>query len=210
MYLLNKYTAWYKSIILAAQFRVTDGYVERHHIVPKSLGGSNRKDNLVKLTAREHFVCHWLLTKMTEGKARSKMWLALSKMCVISGTHRRHQVSSRQYSQIRKQAGKANSGVNSATYGRKRPADEQLRINETRAANRALQPPYKHTEDSKKKIGIANTGHSPSAGVRAQWSKVRKGRPGQDNNSGKHWYNDGMRSYLKTTCPEGCVPGRLV
>ena len=45
--------------------------------------------------------------------------------------------------------------------------------------------------------------------LREQWSKVRKGRPGQDNNSNKHWFNDGQKSYLKLTCPEGCVPGRL-
>ena len=24
-----------------------------------------------------------------------------------------------------------------------------------------------------------------------------------------HWFNDGQKSYLKLTCPEGCVPGRL-
>lgn len=30
-----------------------------------------------------------------------------------------------------------------------------------------------------------------------------------DTNTGKHWYNDGVRSYLKKECPEGCVPGRL-
>ena len=40
------------------------GYYERHHIQPKSLGGNNKKENLVKLTAREHFICHWLLVKM--------------------------------------------------------------------------------------------------------------------------------------------------
>lgn len=45
--------------------------------------------------------------------------------------------------------------------------------------------------------------------LREQWSKVRKGRPGQDNNSGKHWFNDGQKSYLKLICPKGCVPGRL-
>ena len=28
-------------------------YVEKHHIIPKSEGGTNDKDNLVNLTARE-------------------------------------------------------------------------------------------------------------------------------------------------------------
>lgn len=38
-------------------------YTECHHIIPKCLGGTNDKDNLVLLTAKEHFVCHHLLFK---------------------------------------------------------------------------------------------------------------------------------------------------
>lgn len=40
------------------------GYSEKHHIVPKCLGGSDDKFNLVVLTAREHFLAHYLLTKI--------------------------------------------------------------------------------------------------------------------------------------------------
>lgn len=210
MYLHNKYSRWYNSIVLSAQSRVTSGYIERHHIIPKSLGGTNSKDNIVKLTAREHFICHCLLSKMVTGKEKSKMCLALLKMCVISGTHQRYKVSSKRYEVIRRNAKDANSGSNSPMYGRKRPPEEQLRLNASLALSRANCPPYKHTEESKKKISLATIGrHNPSAEVRAQWSKVRKGRPGQDNNSGKHWFNDGLKSYLTKDCPEGCVPGRL-
>lgn len=44
--------------------RVLDGYFEKHHIVPKCLGGSDEKDNFVLFTAREHFIAHLLLWKM--------------------------------------------------------------------------------------------------------------------------------------------------
>jgi hypothetical protein len=73
MYLDNKYTRTYYSLISKAKSRnfktrksaiSSLGYVERHHITPKSLGGDNSKTNLVYLTAREHFIAHWLLTKM--------------------------------------------------------------------------------------------------------------------------------------------------
>ena len=64
MYLQNKYTHCYYNIVNRAKARSTVGYFERHHIIPKSLGGTNDVDNLVNLTAREHFICHWLLTKM--------------------------------------------------------------------------------------------------------------------------------------------------
>jgi hypothetical protein len=53
---------------------------ERHHIIPQSLGGSNDKSNLVYLSCREHFLCHWLLVKMTEGDNYHKMLYALMGM----------------------------------------------------------------------------------------------------------------------------------
>lgn len=39
-------------------------YGEIHHIVPVSLGGSDDKSNLIRLSAREHFICHALLAEM--------------------------------------------------------------------------------------------------------------------------------------------------
>lgn len=78
--IVNKYSNLYNKIVLKAKCRINNGYTERHHIVPQSLGGSNDKDNLVNLTAREHFICHWLLIKMTEGEERSKMLYALNGM----------------------------------------------------------------------------------------------------------------------------------
>ena len=66
MFLPNKYTKWYFSIIENAKHREVSGYIERHHIIPRSLGGSNSKNNLISLSAKEHFVCHVLLTKMLD------------------------------------------------------------------------------------------------------------------------------------------------
>ena len=78
--LTNKYSKLYYKITSNAKQRTTEGYTELHHIIPQSMGGSNDKENLVELTAREHFICHWLLIKMTEGKDRSKMLYALNGM----------------------------------------------------------------------------------------------------------------------------------
>jgi 5-methylcytosine-specific restriction endonuclease McrA len=58
LFIDNKYTNWYNSIIDSARNRILEGYSENHHIIPKSLGGSNDKSNIVALTAREHFICH--------------------------------------------------------------------------------------------------------------------------------------------------------
>lgn len=67
----------YNSLIENALNRSNvDGYTEKHHIVPRSLGGKDSKDNLVILTAREHFIAHLLLAKIFGGE----MWHAAHMM----------------------------------------------------------------------------------------------------------------------------------
>lgn len=69
-------------IIAKAKDRVNHEYIEKHHILPKSLGGTNKKENLVELTPKEHFICHRLLVKMTTGNSKVKMKKALWAMTV--------------------------------------------------------------------------------------------------------------------------------
>ena len=81
IFINNKYTKFYYNIIGNAKSRtILVGYSEKHHILPRSMGGNNDSENLVKLTAREHFICHWLLTKMVTGSDRNKMLYALNGM----------------------------------------------------------------------------------------------------------------------------------
>jgi len=42
------------------------GYVEIHHIIPRSYGGSDLPENLVNLTFREHFLAHWILFRIAK------------------------------------------------------------------------------------------------------------------------------------------------
>ena len=67
----------YQRLIAKAKARVCpNGYVERHHVLPRALGGSDDSSNLVALTAREHFVAHVLLAKIHGGI----MWQAVILM----------------------------------------------------------------------------------------------------------------------------------
>jgi len=92
MFLDNKYSRTYWRLIDVARSRPEPdrskagraaAYFEEHHIIPKALGGVDDKSNLVFFTAREHFVAHLLLPKMTDGLAKSKMQMALGKMLVV-------------------------------------------------------------------------------------------------------------------------------
>jgi len=98
MYLQNKYTTCYFNIINRAQQRQLDLYSESHHIIPKSLGGNNASENLVKLTPREHFICHLLLTKMVESTNKNKMVYALWMMNKGNSKQYRVRVTSKIYS----------------------------------------------------------------------------------------------------------------
>lgn len=78
------YKSIYWSIILNRLDNPYIGYTEKHHILPTSIGGDNSEENLVRLSAKEHYICHHLLTKMyavgsTEhGKMLSAFVLMLS------------------------------------------------------------------------------------------------------------------------------------
>lgn len=92
------------------------GYYEKHHIIPKSLGGTNKKENLVKLTAREHFICHWLLVKMYDKGTieRNKMLCALWRMNHNgSKNHGIHYINSRAYEALRMEFAKTISKITS-------------------------------------------------------------------------------------------------
>lgn len=70
----------YNQIIERAKNRKLEGYKEKHHILPKCMGGEDIKENLVELTAREHFLCHKLLCEMHS--SNEKLWYALFLMSI--------------------------------------------------------------------------------------------------------------------------------
>lgn len=101
----TKYERWYNLLIENAKNRelTEDTYYEKHHIIPKSFGGTNDPSNLVKLLAKEHFIAHMLLWKMKFGKEyHSKMAFAMSMMNTGSKTHKRDKkLNSRMYESLR-------------------------------------------------------------------------------------------------------------
>lgn len=113
LFIDNKYTRQYYSIINNAQQYPRTGYVENHHIIPKSffksrsktgwLDGNADKNNTVDLTAREHFICHLLLTKMTEGIAYKKTIYAAQRVRHGKPGTPQYVASSRIYEMLKKQ-----------------------------------------------------------------------------------------------------------
>lgn len=98
----NKYKKIYFNLVSKRkQFPLdkSQAYCESHHIIPKSLGGSNKKENIVNFTAREHFIAHKLLTKIVTGGSLTKMWWALHR---LSFSNKNIKLNSHNYEKLRK------------------------------------------------------------------------------------------------------------
>lgn len=64
---------------------IPTGYTENHHIIPKSMGGTDEPDNLVLLTGREHWVAHLLLFKIYRNKETSFACHMMAMRCEERG-----------------------------------------------------------------------------------------------------------------------------
>ena len=86
-------------------------YYEKHHILPRCLGGKNDAENLVLLTAKEHFVCHKLLTHIFPGNR--KIIFAFHRICYSKNMRI---ASPRDYEYCRLLVSIAMSGANHPMY----------------------------------------------------------------------------------------------
>ena len=129
------YKLIYDSLVERGKNRILDGYGENHHIVPKSLGGNDDKSNLVKLTAREHFICHYLLTKIYPPKTKKyySMIKAFMLMCWYKSDNQKRYVNSHLYYKLKEQFSEAQSytqsGIKNSQYGTICIFNEKLREN---------------------------------------------------------------------------------
>jgi hypothetical protein len=193
MFLDNKYTKWYYNIVANAQNRVTLGYIEKHHIIPKSIGGNDSVSNIVALTAREHFICHLLLTKMTTGIAKRKAIHAAWGMSNLKGPgQQRYRVSSAIYEELKiknanelsklytgvKNSKKSNPGAKNGFYGKSHSEETKEKIRRARLGS-------KDSNEVRIKKSIAGK-QKPSVSIetRQKLSVANKGRmgyPGEEN-----------------------------
>lgn len=102
MFIQNKYTKWYYSIINRSRGRVNVCYTEKHHIIPKCMGGNNKAENIAILTAKEHFICHLLLVQMTTGKDKQKMSFAVHMFLRGNSYQYRVTINSKTYEYIKR------------------------------------------------------------------------------------------------------------
>lgn len=197
-----------------------DNFFEVHHIIPRCCGGTNDTSNLIKLTFRQHFIAHWMLSKVGIGSAWYKLRFAFGFMSSCSKTNNyRMYLSSMQFSLSKK-----------------------IRIETLDMFNKTIESPVKNTtwyiddnntyyrcsetDDRIILLGLSKTS-SPLSGSswytdgtnyfmlkpddqRISMLKLFKKSPAQNtkrnfsedslkniksDRTGRYWYNDGIRSY---------------
>ena len=155
----TKYHNLYKQIIELAKSRYPlKEYTELHHIIPKCLGGTDEQDNLVDLTAREHFLCHWMLVRIYP--KNHKLKYAWNMMCCINEQdHNRY--TSYSYKYARENFSKATSEY-----------QKGKRLSEEHKAK--LRRPT--SDKQKESVSKANASRTWSKESRAKLSKSLKGR----------------------------------
>lgn len=209
-------------------------YYEKHHILPKSIFPlwKDRPFNQVLLTAREHYFCHQLLTKIYPTK---EMIFALWRLS-HSG---KHKVSSREYERLRVLVGQASSELNKGhicsdevkkhfskiysgsgnpMYGRSaiREMDEQTLKEYKESMSKKLSS-VERTESWKGNISKSLRGHKKTdehiEHIRTSMKNSDKCKKQikelADIHRGKHWFNNGEENILAFDCPEGFIKGKL-
>lgn len=178
----NKYTRWYYNIINNAKFRTLIGYTEKHHIIPKSCGGSNSKDNLVDLTAKEHFICHLLLVRIVKGNFRYKMAYALNRMLTTNSNNQvRYIPTSRKFEKIRLQISDALKGHPSPMKGRKHSEETKKKLSEIHKGKPSLLKGRSKSEETKKKIAESRKGYKMPDSTKKKLSEFNKGKSYSDD-----------------------------
>jgi hypothetical protein len=156
---------------------------ERHHIIPQSLGGNNDKSNLVYLSCREHFLCHWLLVKMTEGEYYHKMVYALMGMRAENKHHERYHTvfTARVYEKYRIEHAEYHSKLMKSknlvpwNKGGGTLTEEQLENVRYAARNRKIDP-IKQAEGQRKRIAKM-VGQKRTDETKRLMSLASKGKP---------------------------------
>jgi hypothetical protein len=150
-------------IIDRAKNRIIEGYSESHHIIPKCLGGTNDNENLVNLTAREHFIIHKILTILypKEDKLYYAVWSMTNR--TTGDCIRDYKIGSREYERLRNnfssRMSKSMMGENNPNYGRDFTEEERLKMSNSQKKrfqdpNERLKanPFYKASDERKKEL----------------------------------------------------------
>lgn len=206
-------------------------YGENHHVVPKSICPllEKSKQNIVRLTAQEHFMAHYHLWLAFRDELKEKKWA--KSMCYA--LHRMKQQllkcddvesMSKLYEEARIEFSKLNTGKDNPMSGKhfKRSAETCRKISEGKMGSKNPMYGKKKTEDARRKQYQALMGHAgywtgkkqPKEAIAKRVAKVRGQKRTLETRKkissslqGLRWFTNGETNSYSRKCPEGFWAG---
>lgn len=166
------YLAHYGRLIERARNRLLKGYRERHHVLPRCMGGGDEPSNLVNLTAEEHYVAHQLLVKMyPDVRGLATAAVRMARQCSSNKAYGWLRKRHSEYVRTHKHSQDVRDRISKSLAGRKKPPrtlEHRMAISNAKRANPLSESIRKcmgaamrgqhHTPETKKQISLAISG----------------------------------------------------
>ena len=173
----------YIEFIESCRHKTINGVVNRHHIIPKCMGGTDEEDNIIELSAEDHAMAHWLLylENPSVELLRSYNFAKAQIEYQRNYSPEKHGMyGKRQSDESNRKNSEAHKGENNYWYGKHLPDDMRQKISESNKGKT-------FSKEHRQKISDNSKGKSRNSG---------------ENNPmyGKHWYKDketGKRVYYE-------------
>lgn len=168
-----------------------DCYIERHHVIPHSEGGTDDESNLVNLTAREHYIAHLLLAKIYNDAA---MHSAVIFMQTNNIKYRTFKFNSHLYAKLRIEFGKKTSkdqkgkqvGKNNPMYGKS--------IFDFMSEEKIVEWRKNHLVACRKRRGLPSN-------MKGKHHTDKAKKQISENMKGFYWWNNGVVAVRSFECP---------
>ena len=202
------------------RFNCGNEYCERHHIVPKCLGGDNGTENLIDLYAREHFIAHKLLAQ--ENPENEKLICAWWRMCNIKNKRDElYEPTPEEYEEARKcfaqMASQRMMGENNPNYGKSKnkgksfTEEHKKKLSDVRKGKYTGEKNHRFGKPSamRGKCHSDETRQKQSEAAKASWTEERRTKQSGGNNSmfGKS-HTEEIRAKISTACKNSWTEDR--
>jgi len=160
------YKKHYDLLIERAITRLLEGYGEKHHIVPRCMGGTDDTTNIVVLTAEEHYVAHQLLIKIYP---KHRGLAEAAYLMTVDGAGNR--VNNKMYGWLKRKISEERSERmkgKKLRLGMSPSAEHRAKISATLKGRPSPHKGIKHSAESKKNMSEGSKGQRP-------WNKGKTG-----------------------------------
>lgn len=178
------------------RFSCGEKYHERHHIVPRCMGGTDDDENLIDLFPREHYIAHELLAKEhPDNQKLTYAWWMMSH-CAANTNKGRYELTPDEYEEARiafsKMRSKNSIGENNSFFGKHHSEKTRQQMKKN------------HADVTGSKNPMYNNGHRIAGSKNGMYGVRRYGK--DSPNYGHKWTPELKEKLSKKLKGKGSIP----